>query len=101
MEMLRAEAMPGSKGLTRLHLEMRLPCPVWGAVNVTGPVRAWSLAAEPPEVRRIVSHGICPDKIAGVRLAGRVHRPYQCPSFPHCLEMHASFGPYACTYQGS
>lgn len=50
IEMLKAEALPGSKGLTRLHLEMRLPCPVWGAMNVTGPVKAWSLAAEPPEV---------------------------------------------------
>ncbi len=56
MEMLRAEALPGSKGLTRLHLEMRLPCPVWGAMNVTGPVKAWSLAAEPPEVRVTLSH---------------------------------------------
>lgn len=51
MEMLRAEGMPGSKGLTRLHFELRLPCPVWGAMNVTGPVKAWSLAAEPSEVR--------------------------------------------------
>ena len=51
MDLIRAEAMPGSKGLTRLHLAMRLPCPVWGAVNVTGPVKGWSLAAEPPNVR--------------------------------------------------
>ena len=58
MEMLRAEAMPGSRGLTRLHLEMRLPCPVWGAVNVTGPVKAWSLAAEPPEVRVTTLHRV-------------------------------------------
>ena len=50
VELRSAEAMPGSRGLTRLHLELRLPGPVWGALNVTGPVKAWSLAAEPPEV---------------------------------------------------
>lgn len=48
---LREEPLPGSGGTTRLHLEMRLPSPVWGALNVTGPVAAWSLAEEPPEVR--------------------------------------------------
>lgn len=50
IEMLKAEAMPASHRLTRLHMEMRLPCPVWGALNVTGPVTGWSLADEPPEV---------------------------------------------------
>ena len=58
MEILRAVALPGSNGLTRLHMELHLPCPVWGAMNVTGPVKAWSLAAEPPEVRVTLFHGI-------------------------------------------
>ena len=48
---LRQEALPASQGLTRLYLEMGLPCPVWGALNVTGPVSGWSLAEEPTEVR--------------------------------------------------
>jgi hypothetical protein len=48
---LRQEALPASQGLTRLHLEMGLPCQVWGALNVTGPVSGWSLAEEPAEVR--------------------------------------------------
>ena len=51
MVALKQEALPASQGLTRLHLEMRLPCPVWGALNVTGPVSGWSLAEEPAEVR--------------------------------------------------
>ena len=88
MEMLRAEALPGSKGLTRLHLEMRLPCPVWGAMNVTGPVKAWSLAAEPPEVRVTLSHR------AALMLQGTAPFPSSLPCAPvhpsHCLEELAS-----------
>ena len=48
---IKQEALPASQGLIRLHLEMRLPCAVWGALNVTGPVSGWSLAEEPVEVR--------------------------------------------------
>ena len=32
----------------RLHLEMRLPGPAWGFVNVTGPLLAWSFTDPPP-----------------------------------------------------
>ena len=56
---LKQEARPASQGLTRLHLEMRLPCPVWGALNVTGPVSAWSLAEEPAEVRLCARAQLC------------------------------------------
>jgi len=55
IEILKAEAMSASHGLTRLHMNMRLPCPVWGALNVTGPVTGWSLADEPPEVSLVLS----------------------------------------------
>ena len=47
-----AEALTRGRGsgLARLHLVMRLPKPGWGVLNVTGPVVAWSFAAEVPEV---------------------------------------------------
>ena len=48
--LLEEEALPASQGLTRVHLEIRLPRPAWGALNVTGPVVAWSFAEEPPQV---------------------------------------------------
>ena len=40
----------------RLELELRLPAPGWGFVNITGPLRAWSFTdvlpvAKDPHVR--------------------------------------------------
>lgn len=52
--LIEEEALPASQGLTRVHLEIRLPRPAWGALNVTGPVVAWSIAEEPPQVRLLV-----------------------------------------------
>lgn len=52
--LLRKEALLASQGLSRVHLEIRLPRPAWGALNVTGPVVAWSFAEEPPQVRLLV-----------------------------------------------
>ncbi len=52
--LLKREALPASQGLTRVHLEIRLPRPAWGAFNVTGPVVAWSIAEEPPQVRLLL-----------------------------------------------
>lgn len=37
-----------SNGSSRLHLELRLPRPAWGTLNVTGPVTAWSFTDSLP-----------------------------------------------------
>ena len=99
MEMLRAEALPGSKGLTRLHLEMRLPCPVWGAMNVTGPVKAWSLAAEPPQVRALLCHRAVPVTCEGLAREGLLFL-VTAVHLPHFPVKHASLEHEACISKG-
>ena len=59
--LLEEEALPASQGLTRVRLEIRLPRPAWGVLNVTGPVVAWSIAEEPPQVRLLVKGTHCSD----------------------------------------
>ena len=78
--LLRKEALPASQGLTRVHLEIRLPRPAWGALNVTGPVVAWSFAEEPPQVRSLVK-GTLQQQLS-VALAPVMHQQAQAMHIP-------------------
>lgn len=78
--LLKEEALPASQGLTRVHLEIHLPRPAWGALNVTGPVVAWSFAEEPPQVRLLVKQTLQRQLSAALTLvmhqqAEAVHMP--------------------------
>lgn len=46
-----ASGGPEAAKKLRLHLEIQLPGPAWGFVNVTGPLLAWSFTDPPPIAR--------------------------------------------------